>query len=105
MRLRNPLPLGVLHGPGIVPACANFLELELEAVSEISFQSLSEDCQIAIGYIDMDADTGEGVLRVLLNAGESFEVRLDSGARDLILGNFAAYLPSEKDRVLVAARF
>jgi hypothetical protein len=100
--MRNPASLGIVTGKGLSRANDNFPDWEERQVVQICFQLLTDSPAI-VGYTDMDVSTGEGVLRYLFEAGEEYCVRLESGTRELILGDFSVFLPSEKAKVLVTA--
>ena len=104
VRLRNPAPLGAVSGPGVAPACSNFFDLEEGQFTEISFQ-LTTDSHGIVGYADMNPETGEGVLHHLYGQGDRFDVRLESGARELILGDFGIHLDAENDQALISAKW
>lgn len=104
LRLRNPAALGAVSGPGMSSASKNFHQLEERQFCEICFQ-LETDSHGVVGYADMDVNTGEGVLQHLFERGEKAEIRLESGTRELYLGDFGIWLDSENDRAIVTARW
>jgi len=104
IRLRNPAPLGVVRGPGVVPAHKNFPELEEIQFVEISFQLIT-DSHAIVGYADMDPATGDGTLHHLFGTGDRYDARWESGTRELVLGDFGIHLDSENDRAIVTARW
>ncbi len=103
-KLRNPAPLGCVRGPGLHPAQVNLPELEEVQFVEISFQLIT-DSHAVVGYADMNYLSGEGVLHHLFGLGDRYDIRLESGSRELILGDFGIYLDSENDFAVVTARW
>lgn len=104
LKLRNPHSLGVVRGPGLFPACANLPELEEFSVIEIMFQLVDGE-SATIGYADMNPETLENALCALSTIGEAFAVRLETGMRELILGDFGVALASEKEAVLITIKY
>jgi hypothetical protein len=103
VRIRNPMPLGMLVGPGLLVASSMIPEMEEYQTCEVSFQ-LVRGSRAVVGYADMDHKTMENALRVLTCVGESYEVRRESGLRELYVGDFGVFLPSDKDAVLVVVK-
>ncbi len=103
IKLRNPHPLGAVSGPGVKPAHWNQPHLEEFNVIELEFQLTDGDVAL-VGYADMDPEKMINVLHALM-PGETYKVRLESNMRELIVGDFGVAMNSEKESVLITARY